>query len=620
MTVVRNHVKYNNLYTYDIETFPNVFTLAVKSFETGEIYVFEISSRRNDTDALVEFIGFLKKSTATMVGFNSLAFDYPVLHYIMVNRPTVAEIYTKVIAIINTPFKQRFAHIIWDRDQLVKQLDLFKINHFDNVAKFTSLKILEFNMLSGSVQDLPFTPGTPLTTEQITELIKYNIKDVEETERFAVHCAPAIELRESLSNTHFKGRNIMNHNDTKIGKDYLIMQLGDVCYYRDENNRKKPRQTLHDSINLGDVIFPYIRFDHPEFNRILDWFNNRVITETKGSITDLSCTIDGFKYDFGTGGIHGSIDSAVVSSDGGSVLIDIDVASYYPNLAIVNELYPEHLGVEFCRIYADVYEQRKQYAKGTPENAVFKLALNGTYGDSNNPYSPFYDSKFTMGITINGQLSLCMIAEQLIKIPGLQMIQINTDGLTVKVPRCYVDHLRRVCRWWEEITGLELEEAIYSRVFIRDVNNYIAEYQGGKLKLKGAYGYKLGWHQNHSALVVPKAAEAFLVHGTPPAVFLQDHDNIMDFMLRTKVPRNSRLELDGVQVQNITRYYISNEGGSLIKIMPPLPKNPIKERPIGINVGWKVTECNNIVGIQSFDINYNWYLEEIEKLIGYAHE
>lgn len=611
----------DNLYIYDIETYPNVFTVTLEHYNSEQLFIFEWSERRNDIPNFIAFIHALSGMNAAMVGFNNIAFDYTVIHFIVNNYPniTVADVFQKANDIITAPHDQRFSHIIWDRDRIVRQIDLLKINHFDNVARFTSLKMLEFNMRSGNIQDLPYTPGVPLRADQIDPLIRYNINDVWETKKFLNQCIPAIDLRESLSISHFNGRDIINHNDTKIGKDYLIMLLGDVCWDR-SSGRKKPRQTPRPEIALGDVILPYIRFEHPEFNRILEWFQERVITETKGSIKDLSCTIDGFQFDFGTGGIHGSIESAVVESDETHVLVDIDVASYYPNLAIVNRLYPEHLGERFCDIYKDVYEQRKQYVKETPENAVFKLALNGTYGDSNNPYSPFYDPKFTMAITINGQLSLCMIAEQMMKIPDLQMVQINTDGLTFQVPRTYLNYTRNICRWWESVTGLELEEAIYSRMWIADVNSYISEYaETGKLKNKGRYAHKLGWHQNHSALVVPKAAEAFLVHGTEPTEFLRDHDNTLDFMLRTKVPRNSRLELDGKQIQNISRYYISKTGASLIKIMPPLARKPGVERHIGINVGWNVKECNDIRGWSNTeDIDYRWYLEEIEKLITFA--
>ena len=39
-----------------------------------------------------------------------------------------------------------------------------------------------------------------------------------------------------------------------------------------------------------------------------------------------------------------------------------------------------------------------------------------------------------MNITINGQLSLCLLAEKLLTIEGLKIIQVNTDGVTVAVP------------------------------------------------------------------------------------------------------------------------------------------------------------------------------------------
>ncbi len=107
---------------------------------------------------------------------------------------------------------------------------------------------------------------------------------------------------------------------------------------------------------------------------------------------------------------------------------------------------------------------------------MLKLALNGVYGDSNNQFSVFYDPLFTMSITLNGQLLLCLLAEGLMKIPGLRLIQVNTDGLTVRVPRSHkmlVDLARAA---WQDRTGLNLEEAVYKRMFIRDCNNYIAEY------------------------------------------------------------------------------------------------------------------------------------------------
>lgn len=630
--------KHPNLYVYDIETYPNAFTVTVYRPSDEALWRFEISPRVNQSVAFFEFLTAIKHSNGSMVGFNNVGFDYPVIHQLTTKggHITAYELYLKADAIING--QDRFGHMVWESDWYVPQIDLFKIHHFDNVARSTSLKVLEFNMGSANIQDLPFQPGTELTFDEISMLIQYNDHDVLETAKFLYETVPMIEFRDELSSRY--ERNFTNHNDTKIGKDYFIMcleQSGIECYHR-PNGKKEPRQTMRPTIALNDVILPWINFTHSEFTRVLNWLKSQVITETKGVFKDLHCTIDGFQYDFGTGGIHGSVESQIVYSDDEYVIIDLDVASYYPNLAIANSFYPQHLTQRFCEIYVDVYNQRKGFPKGTPENAMLKLALNGVYGDSNNKYSPFYDPAYTMAITINGQLLLCLLAEYLTAgVINLQMIQINTDGLTVRCPRHQSDNVMCIAEAWEQLTGLELERADYNRMFIRDVNNYIAEYTDSKLKLKrkGAYCYgsDLSWHQNYSSQVVAIAAESALVRGIPVSETVCNHPDMMDFMRRTKVPRSSRLMLEhpngnAEQLQNITRYYVSHAIGSLMKIMPPTPAQVKKdinapERRIGVDVGWNVTPCNNLDtdilvppdGGQGFAPNFEYYIEQAEKLV-----
>lgn len=607
-------------YTYDIECYPNVWTCVIKHLITGKYWTYEISDRRNDYHVFITMMQYLSMNNCRMIGFNNIGYDYPVIHHMFESSGyydatdgtamDAAAIYKESHRIISTGWNQRFSNTI--RKPYIIQLDLLKINHFDNVSRLMSLKGLEFNMRSENIQDLPFVPGSFISPLDIPDLLIYNAHDVDETEKFFFHCAKAIKFRAELSKKFSK--DFMNHNDTKIGKDYLIMKLEEdmpgSCY-----DNRKPRQTIRPYIDLKDVIFPYVKFNHPEFNRILDYFNSQRITETKGVFKDLNCVVDDFKFVFGLGGIHGSVESQTVIADEDGVLLDWDVKSYYPNLSIKNKLYPEHLSEQFCKIYEEVYEERKKYKKGTPENLAYKLALNGSYGDSNSKYSPFFDSKFTMSITVNGQLLLCMLAEKLMLIPGLKLLQINTDGLSMKCPHNHVELVRIYCKQWEEITKLELEENQYNRMFIRDVNNYIAEYPGGKLKRKGAYEYDRNWSQNHSAMVVPRAAEAHLVHGQNIKLFITGHKNIYDFMLRTKLQRTSHLLLDEVQIQNTSRYYISTNGGTLIKVMPPLKKNPEKWRRMGIAVGWKATECNNIYDADWSTINYEYYINETNKLV-----
>ena len=364
------------------------------------------------------------------------------------------------------------------------------------------------------------------------------------------------------------------------------------CYDYGSKGRT-PRQTKRPVIDLSEAILPWITFQEPEFIRILDWLKRQQITETKGVFTDLTATINGFTFVFGLGGIHGSVESTVVESDDDYAIIDLDVSSYYPNLAISNSFFPAHLGDTFVEIYKNLYEQRKTYPKASAENAMLKLALNGVYGDSNNQFSVFYDPLFTMSITLNGQLLLCVLAEGMMQIEGLKIIQVNTDGMTIRVPRenkWLVDLARSA---WEVRTGLQLEEAIYSQMFIRDVNNYVARYTDGRVKRKGAYEHKMGWHQNAGGLVVPKVAEKVLLDGASIRETIWKWPDRMDFMLRAKVPRSSYLQWGDERVQNTTRYYIAKGGKPLFKWMPPL-KGKTEWRRIGVESGWSVQVCNDI--------------------------
>lgn len=646
---------------YDVETFPNVFTLSAIGADTDDAATWEISERRNDLESLLAWLHHLARNRVEMIGFNNVGFDYPIVHTLLAAplAATPAALYAKAMAIIQGG--DRFAHVVWESDRWIPQIDLYLIHHFDNVARATGLKALQFNMRSASVEDLPFAPGTVLRPDQIDTLRAYNAHDVTETKAFYRHSLEAIAFRRQISERY--GRNFLNHNDTKIGKDYFVMRLEearpDSCY---TGRPRRPVQTYRSEIRLADVILPYVRFNHPEFIRVWSWFREQVIYTTIGAITDVSCEVDGFTFHFGTGGIHGSVERQHVKSDADHAVIDLDVTSYYPSIAIVNRLFPLHLGELFCDIYADVMQQRRQYPKGTPENAVLKLALNGVYGDSNNPYSPFYDPQYTMAITVNGQLLLCMLAERLMAtVPGLQMVQINTDGLTIRVPRDYEWLVSDACRWWQDVTRLTLEEARYDDMFIRDVNNYVAVGHDGKVKRKGAYetaapGKRnpLGWHQDTSALIVPKAAVAVITGATPSVelYMAEQGRDPFDFMLRAKAPRGSTLLHGDTPVQSTTRYYVARQGAPLVKVSPPPDGMPVgqfkrgtgvneasyrawhrtngnvwnaevhtknrsvyDERRMQICAGWQTEICNRAESFRWDNVNFDWYIAEAKKLL-----
>lgn len=140
-----------------------------------------------------------------------------------------------------------------------------------------------------------------------------------------------------------------------------------------------------------------------------------------------------------------------------------------------------------------------------------------------------------------------------------------------------------------------------------------------RVKRKGAYEYDLDWHQNHSALVVPKVAEKVLLEGAPIRSTVEQWPDLMDFMLRTKLPRSSQLimERDGstIELQRITRYYIAKDGGRLFKIMPPLARKPGEWRRIGVESGWGVHVCNDIRDAGQVPVDCEYYIREVEKLV-----
>ena len=682
-------------WVYDIETYPNCFTFTAICADNSRTHVYECSSRKNDVSQLFEFLDMLHDKKHRMVGFNNKGFDYPVLHELLEVKAKAVTVSGKAVAKKAYKVAQDLISVQAEHNNIrlkeyVKQVDLFKIHHFDNKARATSLKMIEFNMKSDSIEDLPFPVGTELTDSEIDVLLKYNMHDVVKTLDFYNISLNLIRFRDELSKKY--RRDFTNHNDTKIGKDYFIMQLEktmpDSCYKKDSTGKKVINQTKRPLIAIKDCLFSYYDFQRPEFKAIFEWFKKQTITETKGVFSDiaedklervamfadmnimrkkfkaeqideelavfkaaypagwidkvelkakkkgqpvysywycwheaetLNVMVDGFRFDFGTGGIHGSLSSCIVAESDTHQLIDADVSSMYPNIAIANRVYPEHLTDRFCDIYKDVYEQRKSYPKTSAENAMLKLALNGVYGDSNNQYSPFYDPQYTMTITINGQLSLCLLAEKLLTIEGLSLVQVNTDGVTVLCPRNMMDRYNTICEAWQQQVGLQLEYANYSKMIIRDVNNYLAFYTDGKVKRKGAYQYEgLGWHQNQGGLVIPMAAEANMIYGTDIKDFVQNHKDMYNFMLRTKVPRNSKLMLvmdDGteIQQQNICRYYACKDGGKLVKIMPALIEGG-EDRRLSIDSSWNVKTCNNIKDFGN-DIDYDYYIAEAEKLV-----
>ena len=648
------------LYTYDLETYPNCFLFCGRMFDNHdkEVFrIFEISDRMNEREQLLQYLSWLEAHTDLyMVGFNNLNFDYPIIHELM-TKPydfTAMTAYLKAQDIIKQTYG-KFGGTIRASDRKIPQIDLSKINHFDNDAKRVSLKSLQFAMRSASVEDLPIAPGTHLTFPQMDLLREYNVHDVAETQKFLEKNLHLIKLRQELLDNGTINGDVLNYDDTKIGKEYLTKKIGrSKCFV----SGSKPKQTFREFVRYNEVILPKIYFRTEPFQEMFDWFKAQTIWIKKDERPKLKTKLAGLDFVFGVGGVHASVEGKRYESSDTHSIIDIDVAGMYVAVAISNGFSPEHLGKDFTTAYRQLQRDRAQYPKGSTMNAVLKLAGNGVYGNSNNPYSCFYDPKYTFTVTLNGQLQLAQLAEVLSLIPGLELIQANTDGITAYVPKRNLDWFHTLCREWERETLLTLEEVEYKSMYIRDVNSYIAVTTKGKVKRKGAYwwpekdsDYEGVWHKDFSNIASIKAADQAMRTGRKIEDIIYALSDPFDFMLRYKTPGGSKVYIGDEEMLKTVRYYITSNGLPMKKIAGA--RGPVgqykranktpqdvydaftKENGVGkhdptihtknkskyeevvtrIETGWLVRSCNRAEKFRWSDVDYNYYIAEAKKLV-----
>jgi len=214
-----------NDFPYDLESYPNVFSAVIVHAPSGTEWIFEVSDRVNQSRQLLNFIHALGHHPGNrMVGYNNVGYDYPLLHALLrFDSFTAADAYQISMGIIETPWNDRFRNNVWASDMIVPQVDLFKIHHFDNQARLTSLKQIEIALQLPHVADLPFPPGTVLTPDQIPQLLGYNRHDVAATLRFWQESASALAFRDEMSEA--LGQDLTNASDSSIGSKVFISRL-----------------------------------------------------------------------------------------------------------------------------------------------------------------------------------------------------------------------------------------------------------------------------------------------------------------------------------------------------------------------------------------------------------
>lgn len=629
---------------YDIECFKNFFSYYGINTKNEKEVFFYFHENVNQIDDLKNH---LTKLTG-MIGFNNVNYDYPLLHYIM-TKPNcnIDDIYKESQRIINAEFSRI-------QKPLIPQLDLYLINHYDNKARRTSLKWLEFTLRWNKLQDLPFKHYDIIEKKSIENIKKYNRNDVLATKFFLEkHCIDSINFRK-ITSEKLK-TNVMNFSDVKIGT-YLNQITYEKLSGKKYNNFKNDR-TYRKIYYLDEIIDKNISFQTDYLKSFLNDLKSKSFKSEDDISINTYLKFANNTFKFAKGGLHTEDIPRIVSSDD-EILMEKDVASFYPASIINSKLYPQHLGVEWYIGVKDNYEKRtfqikplmksldknsKKYKELDTEQAAIKLSLNGgSFGMLGSEYSWQYDPLQKYKITINCELKLLMLIESF-DLAKIKIISANTDGVVIKYPKTKQSIVDLIHKNWENKFNYILEDTHYNKIIFSSVNDYIAEIidpeskKRIKIKYKGDYEIDKDPHKNNSQRIVPICLSEYFINNINPSNIINNLDykfinskgneektTIYDYCIGKKkgkeqlyhyVEKNKTTTID----DKVIRYYIVDNYKFQNKIFKEYKnskkcKNNNKSLE-AINKGFNHMLFMDYVEKKEYHIDKNYYLQECMKII-----
>lgn len=537
------------LIIYDVEVFCKDWLVVFKDTETGAYTVVH-----NDTEAIKQCIS----EDNVYVGFNSKHYDQFII---------------KAICCGLSPeeIKQVNDFIIsggqgWECPML--RDFYFRFNNVDikdDMQMGLSLKAIEGHLgLSVEETTVPFDIDRALTEAELQETVFYCKHDVDTT-------AKLVELRRDyLKNKMYIGKlagldevKAMGMTNAKLTAALL---KASAQPHDDERKYVYPE-------NLRREYIPQEIFDF--FDRMYDpTISDKELFSDKQTFSIGECP-----GVVGYGGIHAAIPNYFFEESEDRVIRNKDVASYYPHLMALCGYTSRN--IPSAQIFIDVLETRmKAKASGDKATAnALKLVVNTTYGALLNKYNDLFDPLMGRSVCITGQLFLLELAQHLYAdIPGLKIVQLNTDGIMVECSRKDLPKLDEICDEWQSRTGFELEEDAVVKIAQKDVNNYIEVQSNGKAKSKGGYLVRGiapagAFNINNNACIVATALKEYFVSGTPVEETINGCDDIFQFQMIAKAGAKYReayhlVDGEQVPVQKVNRVYASKDEryGKLFKV------------------------------------------------------
>lgn len=634
----------------------------------------------DDTD-LFSLLYWLQQK-ADYFGYNNRKYDRLMLsallmYYNQFDKPSklitfLYETSQRVIRSSNndTLWTDNFTSLILRNNVAFRDLDLFQIfrlDHYHKSLKQTSINIKWYNLKEYTMppigdldrhyyhERLPEAKGMTdrelnihyrnvferfIPKEYLNEMADYNDNDVYIVAELIRMNQEEVLLRYRISEEYKV--DVYSASRSTIA-DKVIVKL----YSKFTGLHPKAfidTKTIRRKILVSEILSDKIAFSTPELNDILSGIRSLTLRGEKGEF-DREFTFMGTSYTIATGGLHSNEIPAVYVENSDSIIVDRDVASYYPNMIRSLKVCQKHLIPKaWFRIADTIVDERLEHKhlakdksldvmerdKHATAAACLKIVANaGIFGKMGSEKSFLCDKKAMYQVTINGQLFLLMLIEKL-ELAGIHVISANTDGIVTIVPRELEQTADDICHWWEKHLGLELEFTYYTKYVTEGVNSYLTVKRGGSSKFKGRMNPKMfleDLSKGYNSPIVAKCVTEYFINGTPVMETLRNAKSILDFCRTQNVNHKYRLEfthvIDGKirtdVVQRNTRFYISSTGGTLMKVesMGWNERNEEQVKKSSLCAGQRVSICNTVddTDISELNVNYLYYYNEAMAII-----
>ena len=265
----------------DYETINNLFVAVFQHYKTEETKVFVVHESKND---FPEYITFLQKCVTENqwhISYNGLSFDAQITQKLLLNQKSLLKlsaqelvdyIYKYAQTVIEKSNKGDFAEFAPYKLK-IKQIDLFKLNHWDNKAKMSGLKWIQYSMDWENVEEMPHRHDQLVTdSNTLNAVIDYCINDVRSTKKIFEHSKEQILLRQTLTKEY--GIDLYSASEPRISKELFLHFLEERTGMT--KTHLKSLRTPRQYIVLADCILPYVKFETPEFNKVLDYFRKMI--------------------------------------------------------------------------------------------------------------------------------------------------------------------------------------------------------------------------------------------------------------------------------------------------------------------------------------------------------